>query len=92
MTASTPWLPPDGILLHIGAHKAGTTALQYSLAHARPRLVAQGVSYPGTTEAHHRAAAAAARRVRGFGADRGVMDPKEWTAVAGTQLRHALHR
>ncbi len=89
MTAQTTgWLSPDGILLHIGAHKAGTTAIQNALSTARPRLLEQGVSYPGTTEAHHRAAAAAARRVRGFGDDRGVVDRAAWTSVAQAALAH----
>ena len=89
MTASaSAWLGSDGILLHIGAHKAGTTAIQHAFAAARPRLAEQGVSYPGRTEAHHRAAAAAARRVRGFGADRGVVDREEWLSVARAATAH----
>lgn len=46
-------LPADAILLHIGVHKTGTTALQWALADARPELAAAGVSYPGRRPAHH---------------------------------------
>lgn len=40
------------VLLHIGPPKTGTTALQNSLAEARPRLKAQGVLYPGKKFSH----------------------------------------
>ena len=47
--ASDPTLlPPESVLLHIGPYKTGTTAIQASLAAARPRLGEYGVAYPGT--------------------------------------------
>ena len=49
-------IPADGVLLHIGVHKTGTTAMQAALADAREDLVAAGVLYPGSRPAHHRAA------------------------------------
>lgn len=52
-------LPADAVLLHIGVHKTGTTALQAALADARPELVDLGVLYPGVRPAQHRAALAA---------------------------------
>ncbi len=53
-----PWVPRGGLLLHIGPHKTGTTALQAAFAEARPRLETFGVSYPGQHAAPHGAAMA----------------------------------
>ena len=52
-------LPADAVVLHIGVHKTGTTALQWALADARPELEAADVRYPGRRRAHHGAALAA---------------------------------
>lgn len=46
------FLAPGEVLLHIGPPKTGTTALQNSLANARPALKAQGVLYPGKKFSH----------------------------------------
>jgi hypothetical protein len=46
------FLDSGEVLLHIGPPKTGTTALQQSLAAARPELKAQGVLYPGTKPSH----------------------------------------
>lgn len=46
------FLQPGEVLLHIGPPKTGTTALQHSLAEARPRLRTQGVLYPGKRFSH----------------------------------------
>ena len=40
------FLEPGEVLLHIGPPKTGTTALQHSMAQARPRMKAQGGSVP----------------------------------------------
>ncbi|KAA1422807.1 hypothetical protein FE697_011670 [Mumia zhuanghuii] len=40
-------LPEDGLLLHVGPHKTGTTAVQSAFFRARRALRAEGVSYPG---------------------------------------------
>lgn len=40
------------VLLHIGPPKTGTTALQHSMAQARPRMKDQGVLYPGKKYSH----------------------------------------
>jgi hypothetical protein len=50
-------IPSGSILLHIGPHKTGTTALQHALRAARDELLAQGVRYAGTRG--HRDAVAA---------------------------------
>lgn len=44
----TGWLPKQGLLLHIGPHKTGTTAIQGALQAARPELARRGVIYPGS--------------------------------------------
>ncbi|MBV9484986.1 MAG: hypothetical protein JO246_02910 [Frankiaceae bacterium] len=46
------WLPPRGLLLHIGPHKTGTTAIQQAMANARPALRRHGVVYPGDGGQH----------------------------------------
>lgn len=50
------WLRDGELLLHIGIHKTGTTAIQGSLAQARPSLAEQGVAYPGKNPSQFRAA------------------------------------
>lgn len=59
-------LPQDAVLLHIGVHKTGTTAIQAALADAREELAALGVRYPGKLQAHHRAALAVLGRPWGW--------------------------
>lgn len=53
--SSEPWWDDGGVLMHIGPHKTGTTALQHSLAAARPKLAAQSILYPGTAANHYQA-------------------------------------
>lgn len=55
MTPPTPIgpLPADSVLVHIGMHKTGTTALQSILAGARAYLAERGIIYPGPGNAHH---------------------------------------
>lgn len=52
---SDPWVPKGGLLVHIGPHKTGTTAIQSAFAAARAALAAEGVTYPGIEPAPHRA-------------------------------------
>lgn len=54
------------VLLHVGLHKTGTTALQVALADARPELATHGVRYPGTGTFHHRAVLGGADRKYGW--------------------------
>ena len=44
---SSAAIPERALLLHIGPHKTGTTAIQGLLAAARDDLAAHGVTYPG---------------------------------------------
>lgn len=48
------FLESGEVLLHIGPPKTGTTALQNSMAQARPALRQQGVMYPGKRFSHWR--------------------------------------
>jgi len=59
-------LKPGQILLHIGVHKTGTTAIQDALAHARPELSQWNVHYPGTAQAHRKVASSAMNRRLGW--------------------------
>lgn len=47
MTAGSLRLPQDAVLLHIGAFKTGTTAIQGALFRARPQLSEHGVVHAG---------------------------------------------
>lgn len=79
----------DGVLLHIGVHKTGTTAIQAALADARPELRAQGVTYPGKLQAQHRAALAVLQRHWGWNARGGsVLDPAHFDKLANRVHRH----
>jgi hypothetical protein len=59
-------LPPDAVLVHVGMHKTGTTAMQSVLASLRDELGREGVVYPGEREAHHPEARALTRGSTGW--------------------------
>jgi hypothetical protein len=50
-------LPDDGVMLHIGAHKTGTTTVQLALFNKKSELLELGILYPGSTSAHNEAVA-----------------------------------
>lgn len=78
-----PAIPASGVLLHVGVHKTGTTAIQAAFADARKDLRAQGVTYPGKLQAQHRAALAMLGRPWGWNARGGaVMDKSHFTSLA----------
>lgn len=78
-----PAIPASGVLLHVGVHKTGTTAIQAAFADARPELRAQGIAYPGKLQAQHRAALAMLGRPWGWNARGGaVMDKSHFTKLA----------
>ncbi len=67
MAANELTLPADGLLLHIGPIKSGTTAIQHALAEARPTLAEHGVCYPGRQWRQMRSGLAVlGRRYRGL--------------------------
>ena len=69
-------LASDAVLLHIGVHKTGTTAIQAAFADARPVLRPLGVTYPGRLQAQHRAALVALDRRWGWNDRGGVAFPQ----------------
>jgi hypothetical protein len=76
----TPALPADCILLHIGPHKTGTTALQAALASRREAMAEHGVLYPGTQGAHHLEARVLGRQPAGWQHDNERLPGDEvWT-------------
>jgi hypothetical protein len=82
MTASGVAPIPEGsILLHVGMHKTGTTALQGVLYTLRDQLPALGVSYPylgdpAQSVAHHIAARSVLQLETGWGET--PPDPAKW--------------
>lgn len=82
-------IPANGVLLHIGVHKTGTTAIQAALADARPQLAARDVLYPGKRQAQHRAAMAIIERTWGW-KDRGgeVLDVSNFDRLAEQVTEH----
>lgn len=92
MTPRLEALPDDAVLVHIGPHKTGTTALQSMLARGREEMLAHGVLYPGSKGAHHEEA----RALRGLAAgwahdDEGVPDPAIWQRLVD-EVREAPGR
>jgi hypothetical protein len=82
-------LPEDAVLLHIGVHKTGTTALQAALADAREELAAAGVRYPGKLQAQHRAALAVLGRPWGWNNRGGaVLDRAHFDRLSARVAEH----
>ncbi len=76
-------IPGDGVLLHIGVHKTGTTAIQAALADARPELKAAGISYPGKSAAHHAEAFSVLQKPWGWSARGGsLVSPARFDRLA----------
>ena len=69
-------IPEGGLLLHIGPHKTGTTAIQGALRQARPELADHGVVYAGKVRQHQMAALA----LTGGGGLKGAAParPRDW--------------
>lgn len=72
LTSVTP-IGSGELILHVGVHKTGTTALQVALADARTDLAAHQVRYPGTDTFQHRAIFAGTGTVYGW-QDRGAQE------------------
>lgn len=72
-------LDDDSIVLHIGVHKTGTTAIQTALARSRDLLLEHGIRYPGTGMAHRNIASSALGRPIGWRTDGARKpDPRLW--------------
>ena len=78
-------MPQKQLILHVGFHKSGTTALQESFFAQRKDLESQGVSYPTEgKKAHHRAVWALAGKRWGWKERGGETTPfKVWSKTAG---------
>ena len=77
-----PAIDEGGVLLHVGVHKTGTTAIQAALADARSDLLEHSVRYPGKLQAQHRAALALLGRPWGWNSRGGsVMDRRHFDAL-----------
>ncbi len=88
MASSVEPIGAGEVLLHIGLHKTGTTALQVSLADARDELETHGVRYPGTTTFQHRAILAGSGRKYGWQGNGAREVPKKhWTDLVA-QVDH----
>lgn len=84
-----PAIPADGVLLHVGVHKTGTTAIQAAFADARGDLQAHGVRYPGKLQAQHRAALALLGRPWGWNSRGGsIMDRRHFDALIRRSAKH----
>ena len=84
-----PAISPDGVLLHVGVHKTGTTAIQAALADARPDLIEHKIRYPGKLQAQHRAALALLGRPWGWNSRGGsVMDRRHFDALVRRSSKH----
>lgn len=76
------------VVLHIGVHKTGSTALQSTLAAARPQLRALGILYPGRDEAHHAAAWAVTGFSMGFGDEATTVKARNWPNLVRQAQAH----
>lgn len=77
---------PHGVLLHPGAPKAATTAIQSCLAAVRSRLWDDGLVYPGN-ELNHIAASRAALGMPNIPHE-AAKDAKKWANLQRTVTRH----
>lgn len=82
-------LPADSIMLHIGAHKTGTTSLQAALYEARETLAAQGVFnlVPVGSESAN-VAARAVQRLPASGTSGSPVDYKIWEQIVASSAKH----
>ncbi|MBX7071241.1 MAG: hypothetical protein K1X38_17800, partial [Microthrixaceae bacterium] len=80
-------LRDGGVLLHVGPHKTGTTAIQGALAAARPLLKRERILYPGRRLEHNRQAAAAIQRSLGW--DRRRLDMAYWDTLVAQTARYS---
>lgn len=82
------WMRPDAILLHIGVHKTGTTAIQSALAQADEVLAGQGILYPAP-RSHFDTGMAALGRQAGWDRSDEPRDRSKWLDVVKRSRRHS---
>jgi hypothetical protein len=69
------------VVLHIGVHKTGTTALQEALDAARTSLPTHGVSYPGVTVSHLYAATSVVAGRQGWERGQRIIGIHRWERI-----------
>ena len=81
---NTKGMPEKQLILHVGFHKSGTSAVQETLAVQRDQLQAEGVLYPSIgRKAHHRIAWALTQKAWGWKKRGGEVTPfKHFTRMA----------
>lgn len=86
-------LPQGSLLLHVGAHKTGTTSLQAALYEAREGLMRHGV-FNLVPQGHETAnvAARAAQRLPASGTSGPSVDYAIWTELVQASAAHAKER
>ncbi|HVT21966.1 MAG TPA: hypothetical protein VHE57_11320 [Mycobacteriales bacterium] len=72
-------LPDNAVMLHIGPHKTGTTAIQGAMRKARKKMAEHGVVYAGNTR-QHQMAALAITGGKGLSGDRPA-ERKDWDVL-----------
>lgn len=79
-------LPADAVLLHVGPHKTGTTAVQSAFFAARDALAAHGIAYPG----RGRMPMGAVMALTGYGPMTGEppLDIHDWEALVASVPAH----
>jgi hypothetical protein len=76
-------LPHDAVLVHVGPHKTGTSAIQSTLVQVREELTAHSVTYPGKYMAHHQQAMALRQVTHGWIEDAPpIPQPAVWARFA----------
>ena len=81
MSDPAAWLGENELLLHIGVHKTGTTAVQGALIAAREEMERQGVRLPGTSQSYYLAAMAAIGKRRGWENGGAVPSQARWNRL-----------
>jgi hypothetical protein len=85
---ATPALAPDAILVHIGMHKTGTTAMQSLFGANRAELGQLGITYPGKADWHHSATKSMMGRPIGRSASGPIpADIRRWERVVNEARR-----
>lgn len=83
-------LPERGVLLHIGPHKTGTTAIQGAMRKARRKMAKHDVIYAGKTR-QHQMAALAVTGGKGLLGDRPA-ERRDWDELVEEVRAHADER
>lgn len=81
------WMRPDAILLHIGVHKTGTTAIQSALARSPEALAKAGILYPAP-DSHFDVGMSALGRHAGWDRRGEPRERARWIEIAQRARHH----